>query len=661
MKYSFTWFLGLFFLALSLLACGGPSTSHPEPNPSDKTAPTLSSSLPMNGASGVPINVKLGFNFSETIDRTSFELFSTPTITLGNPTWNESSTSVAFDNNDLNTSTPYTLTLKARDAAGNPLVESTLTFTTSDTTDTTAPNPPTGLAASPGNGQVTLTWQANTESDIAGYTVYVGSSENALAARDFISTNSKTITLLNNSTTYFFAVDAVDRAGNKSNRTTPVPATPSATATDTTSPMLQSSDPADGATDVDPRNPVIKLVFSEPMDTSSFNLMLTFPNPCEQLTRCLTISATPAFKVMWSEADTIATATLEPPDEQLQEQTPYTLTFGAKDKAGNALSGETEITFITALLEPYLVSSTPEDSATNVPATETSLGFTFSGPLNPTYFLWESHPPFSCSSGEFLTDQTTFLANGCQLKGNRTYRLSMNGITQSGKSLSTEVSFSTVADGTPPAVLETSPAGGTENVSLSTELRIVFDNTMDEASTFAAVSSSAPLGCTWTFNKEKDTLSCSPSNLANNTSYTVTVLNSARDIAGNNLALPPRTFCIIGTPCGYSFTFSTLSAPTTGSLRIDISGAPTGQAEVSVIGPNSYYLGDIGASRTLTDLTPESYEIIAQGFNIGQLNKPNCKLYIPTVASQTRTVSAGQTATAAVTYEVESCASPDNF
>ena len=104
-----------------------------------------------------------------------------------------------------------------------------------------------------------------------------------------------------------------------------------------------------------------------------------------------------------------------------------------------------------------------------------------------------------------------------------------------------------------------------------------------------------------------------------------------------------------------------MSAPTTGSLRIDISGAPTGQAEVSVIGPNSYYLGDIGASRTLTDLTPESYEIIAQGFNIGQLNKPNCKLYIPTVASQTRTVSAGQTATAAVTYEVESCASPDNF
>lgn len=650
MKHSAA-FSGFLFLILSLIACGGSpgTTPTPQTNPSDKTAPTLVSSLPETGASAVPINAKLAFTFSETMDKASLELTANPAITLGTAVWNPDSTSVAFANEALAASTAYRLTLKAKDTSGNPL-EETLTFTTSDMADTTAPSTPTGLVATPNNAQVTLTWQANAEPDVVGYTLYMGTSQDALESKGFITTNSKTFTNLTNGTSYFFAVDAVDSAGNASAKTTPVSATPSTTVNDNTPPRLQSSDPADGATDADSSNSRIQLVFSEPMDTASLTLALVV-DPClGPATGC----TKPTPNVIWSEADTVATVTLEPPNE-LKEKTTYKLTLSAKDKASNALSGDAEIIFLTADLPPQLVSSTPADGATNLPATETTITFTFSEPINPTYFLWESHPPLACNSGEFLTDQTTFLANGCQLKGSRTYRLSFAAITQAGESLSANLSFSTVADETPPRVLETSPLTQATNVGLNTMIRIAFDNTMDKVSTLAALSSSAPLGCTWTFNEEKDTLLCSPANLVGNTTYTVTVNTSAKDIAGKNLALPPRTSCIIDLPCGYSFSFSTVAVATTGTLRVNVSGLPTGQNRVRVTGPNGYSSGAFGSSQTLTDLAPGSYTITAQGFGTGQPNKPTCKIYTPSVASQTRTVTAGQSATATVTYQVEPC------
>jgi hypothetical protein len=642
--------LVMFFLA----ACvGTPTPTTPQPNLDDKMAPTLTASLPAHTADNVPVNVKLAFSFSEAMDKGTLELSGTPPLTLGNPTWNEGSTSVAFDNATLSVSTPYTLTLKAKDVAGNPLAETTISFTTSDTTDTTAPSTPTGLVATPANGQVTLTWAANSDSDIAGYTVYVGTSETALAPRDFVTTNSKTISGLNNGTTYFFAVDAVDGAANKSSKTAPVSATPSATVTDTTPPTLQSSNPANGATDVDPNTSTIQLVFSEPMDSASFGVTVQV-DPClGPVTGC----SESVLDATWSESDTVATLTLE-----LGENTGYTLTLTAKDKTGNNLAGDKEVAFMTATLPPRLLSSTPANGATDVPATATDLTFTFSEALNPTYFILGIHPPFACEASAFSVDGTTYTMSGCDLKGSRTYTLSFANITQSGKSLSADVSFSTVADGTPPRVLQTSPASGSLNVPLTTLLSITFDNTMDEASTLAAVSSSAPLGCTWEFNEEKDTLTCSPSNLANNTSYTVTVSTSAKDISGNNLALPPGTLCEIGLPCGYRFTFSTPSVPTTGSLRVNISGLPTNQNRVRVTGPNGYNSGLFDSSQTFSDLPPGDYTVTAQGFGTGQANKPTCRIYFPTPATQIVTVTANATATRTVTYEVESCAPlPDDF
>jgi Bacterial Ig-like domain/Fibronectin type III domain len=244
--------LGLLLIFLG--ACGGTSTPDPIPDATDKTSPELTFSIPTADSSNVPINVKLAFLFNEAMDEGSLELTSTPAIPLGNPTWNVNSTGVAFDNETLAASTPYTLTLNAKDLSGNALAATTLTFTTSDSADTTAPSTPTGLVATPADGQVTLTWGANPESDVAGYTVYSGTTQDALEPTTFVTETTKTITGLTNDTQYFFALDAVDAANNHSSKTIPVSATPSTTVTDTTPPTIQASNPADGATEVSPRD-----------------------------------------------------------------------------------------------------------------------------------------------------------------------------------------------------------------------------------------------------------------------------------------------------------------------------------------------------------------------------------------------------------------------
>ncbi len=641
------WFFALFFVSLSLVACGGEST--PQPNPNDKTAPTLSSSLPAEGTNAVPINAKLGFAFSEAMDEGSLELTSNPAITLGNPTWNADSRSVAFANGNLATSTSYTLTVKAKDLAGNVLAPTTLSFTTSDTTDTTAPATPTGLVATPANGQVTLTWQDNPELDVVGYRLYMGTAQDKLESKDFVTTNSMTVTGLTNGTTYFFALDAVDAANNHSGQTVPVSATPSATVTDTTPPTIQSSDPADNTTNVKGEF-VFSIVFSEPMDKSSLSFTLEPPDYVLEF-------------ISWSNNDTVLS--LSPASLHLFEQkenTPYKLTIAAKDRAGNTLAGDKDINFTTGFETPTLVSSDPANGATDIPATDdviiggtTEIILTFSEGVDLERFEIDLNSPYACLIFKSETVSET-VRLGCPLNDGNTYTLSYKGQDLDLHDFSGSISFSTVPDTVAPSVLTTSPNDLAVNISLATPIKIGFNDEMDEASTLAAVSSSPDVGCTWSLSKEKDRLLCSPTNLQGNTTYTITVAETAKDTSGKNLV--GSGLCRGAPPCSYEFMFSTIVTATTGSLRVNISGLPTNQNRVRVTGPNSYNSGAFGSSTTFSDLAPGSYTITALAFVVAP-GKPACRFYTPTPASQTDIVTAGQTASASVSYSFESCELPD--
>lgn len=88
-------------------------------------------------------------------------------------------------------------------------------FTTTEAPDTQPPQKVTGLSAPIiKKDSVTLVWQANTDEDLDHYTVY---RDNEPIADNVLET-TYTDTGLNTSTTYKYAVSAVDAAGNPSDK-----------------------------------------------------------------------------------------------------------------------------------------------------------------------------------------------------------------------------------------------------------------------------------------------------------------------------------------------------------------------------------------------------------------------------------------------------------
>ena len=113
---------------------------------------------------------------------------------------------------------------------GCSYVTSSLISNASDSIlNTLYPGIPSGLTATPGNAQVSLSWTApasNGGSPITSYDVYEGTSsggENYSATPACIATGASatscTVTGLTNGTTYYFTVEAVNAAGNSASST----------------------------------------------------------------------------------------------------------------------------------------------------------------------------------------------------------------------------------------------------------------------------------------------------------------------------------------------------------------------------------------------------------------------------------------------------------
>jgi fibronectin type 3 domain-containing protein len=106
--------------------------------------------------------------------------------------------------------------------------------------DVTPPAAPISLGATPGDAKVSLSWAANTESDLAGYNVYrsitSGSSYSKVNSA-LVTTASYTDSTVTNGTKYFYVVRAVDTSTNSSGNSNEASATPTA-APDTTPPPV---------------------------------------------------------------------------------------------------------------------------------------------------------------------------------------------------------------------------------------------------------------------------------------------------------------------------------------------------------------------------------------------------------------------------------------
>jgi hypothetical protein len=106
-----------------------------------------------------------------------------------------------------------------------------------DDPDPTPPAAPTGLSANAGDGVVSLNWNDNSESDLAGYNVYRSTSSNGTYSKingSLVTSSSYNDTNVNNGTTYWYRVTAVNDEGLESANSNTVSATPSAPGADPT-------------------------------------------------------------------------------------------------------------------------------------------------------------------------------------------------------------------------------------------------------------------------------------------------------------------------------------------------------------------------------------------------------------------------------------------
>ena len=134
-----------------------------------------------------------------------------------------------YSDTGLSNGTTYYYVVKAVDTSGNESAASAeVSATPKAPADTTPPAAPTGLTAAAGNRKVSLNWDDNTESDLAGYRVYRQKANGAWPSSPLAkpSNSAFDVTGLKNDKTYTFRVTAYDQAGNESDPSGAVSATP---------------------------------------------------------------------------------------------------------------------------------------------------------------------------------------------------------------------------------------------------------------------------------------------------------------------------------------------------------------------------------------------------------------------------------------------------
>lgn len=170
----------------------------------DTQAPTAPTGL--SSSSITETTFTLSWNAStDNVGVTGYDVYSNGSL-LG------SVTGTSANITGLTASTTYTMTVKAKDAAGNvSAASSALNVTTATAVDTEAPTVPTGLASSSiTETSFTLTWNASTDNvGVTGYDVYKNGS-----LLGSVTGTSANITGLTASTTYAMTVKAKDVAGN---------------------------------------------------------------------------------------------------------------------------------------------------------------------------------------------------------------------------------------------------------------------------------------------------------------------------------------------------------------------------------------------------------------------------------------------------------------
>ena len=352
-------------------------------------------------------------------------------------------------------------------------------------------------------------------------------------------------------------------------------------APDTTSPVVSSSVPANGATGVRTGNK-LAVTFSEPMDPATITAAtFTLKNGASAVSGTVSYSGLTA---VFAPAAPLAAGTV------------YSATIGtgAKDLGGNALAVNFVWSFTTGALadstKPTVISTLPAPLATGV-SLGSKLAASFSEGMDPltistgTFAVQETvsgkNLPGTVvySSGSFVATFTPLAGLAPSMKYSATVKGGSAGVSDlAGNSMALDKVWSfttgTTQDNIAPSVLLVNPADLAVNVALDSSVSATFSKSMDpltiSAATFTVQASGPPLAPALagsvSYDSNTKTANFKPAaNLAASTSYTATVSTGSKDLTGNPLAANKV----------WSFTTGTAATPgpAAGSVALGSAGS----------------------------------------------------------------------------------------
>lgn len=536
----------------------------------DTIAPTVSATLPVNGAINISANRSIIATFSEamapgTINAGSFTVQndSTKVNISGVVTYSGNNAQFKPDA-PLADNTRYNVVISATvtDLSGNPLgVDYYWSFTTAVAggNDNT---PPGVSVVTPRNNAVDIAINSaisasfneplnplsvsgssfmltDGSSMVSGVVNYNGTTATFTPDNSLATTTTYTATL---------TTAITDLAGNNMAADYSWSFTTAADTGDTTPPTVTSESPVNGAIDV-ARNSAISVDFSEALNPATVNtasFILT------------SASGVVAGNVTYNGISASFT-----PLVALQDSTLYTATLTANiaDLAGNTLTSNYAWSFTTAaatapsdITPPTVVdgSQVPADTATNV-ATNEAVSVAFDevldpGSVNTSTFLLTGPGSVPVAGSVRYNGTTATFTPLVDLQNSSSYTATVTtGIKDlAGNAMTLPVSwtFTTAAvqDITPPILIARSPVSGAINVPVTTSISAQFNEALDPSSvTSASVSVTLTTGgfvfpVAGSVLYSNNTITFVPSaNLAFRSTYTITIRSSVTDLAGNAL------------------------------------------------------------------------------------------------------------------------------
>ncbi|NTV13902.1 MAG: DUF3494 domain-containing protein [Desulfobulbaceae bacterium] len=539
----------------------------------DATAPTVTGTINANGATNVALNTKVGATFSESMDplsitNSNFTLKATVGGASVSGTVGYSGVSAVFiPASPLASSTSYTVTVKGgaggvKDLAGNYMINDfVITWTTGAAPDTTAPrvtgtinangatnvalNAKVGATFSEAMGPLTITnlnfsLRETVSGNAVGGTVsYSGVSALFIPASPLAANTSYTVTVKG-------GVGGVeDLAGNHMVDNFVIHWSTGGTQ-DNTAPRVTGTINSNGATNV-AVNTNAGATFSEAMDhltITNLNFILKETNSGNAVAGVVSYSGVNALFI---------------PANALAFNTRYTVTVkgganGVKDLAGNHMASDYVWSWTTGAaldtVAPFVIRTINADGAINVPL-NTKIGATFSEAMNHLTitnlnFSAEkslSHEPvlgvLSYSGGKALFIPQADLAPSTRYT--MTIKSGLNGVKDlAGNQMANDYVWSwttgAAQDLTAPTVTLTNPANLVSGVPLNSTVTAKFSEDMDGLTISNVTFSVAGVPGLVNYDALSRVATFDPtSDLAPSTTYTATITNSVKDLAGNGL------------------------------------------------------------------------------------------------------------------------------